>query len=125
MPVSQSCAVAKSENSGGPLDNQTWCWPPQNRTHLTALWPMEQSSTFDCPVARNVSIKVKVRSSKFKLVPIPCQEAMTNLQLTPVQETLGQAQIHWIEKPRDFIILQWSLQTVEAKRFVRFISLKS
>ena len=22
--LSQSCAVAKSENSGGPLDNQTW-----------------------------------------------------------------------------------------------------
>ena len=65
-PVSQSCAVAKSNrNSGGPMDNQTWHkndWPPQKlpkfgfRTRTTALWPMEQSSIlsakFDCPVAR-------------------------------------------------------------------------
>ena len=54
----------KVNNSGKPLDNQTWHtnnWPQQNltkfgfRTHTTALWPIEQSSIlfakFDCPVA--------------------------------------------------------------------------
>ena len=65
-PDSPSCAVAKSENSGRPLDNETWHidgWPQQKlnlpkfgfRTRATGLWPMEsfiQSAKFDCPVAR-------------------------------------------------------------------------
>ena len=52
-------------NSGGPLDNQTWHtndWLQQElpkfgfpTSHTTALCPMEQSSIlsakFDCPVA--------------------------------------------------------------------------
>ena len=63
-PVSQSCAVDKSENFGGQLDIQTWHingWPQEKlskfgfRTHAIALWPMEQSSflsaKLDCPVA--------------------------------------------------------------------------
>ena len=56
--------LLKMENSGGPLDNQTWhtdSWPQQKLpkfgvcTHTTSLWPMEQSSIlsdkFDSPVA--------------------------------------------------------------------------
>ena len=47
------CITLDLENSGGPLDDQTWQkkgWPQQKlpkfgfRTHTTALWPMEQSS---------------------------------------------------------------------------------
>ena len=53
-PVSQSCAVAESNNKHG--------WPQETlpkfgfRAHTFALWPMEQpsilSAKFDCPVAR-------------------------------------------------------------------------
>ena len=56
--------LLKMENSGGPLDNQTWhtdSWPQQKlpkfsfHSHTTSLWTMEQSSIlsakFDSPVA--------------------------------------------------------------------------
>ena len=68
-PVSQSCAVAKSDHSGRPLDSQTCYtnfWPQQKlpkfgfRTRTTALWPVEQSSIlsakFDCLVPQKFSL---------------------------------------------------------------------
>ena len=59
--VSQTCAVAKTENPGGSLDNQTWqtnIWLQLPgfgfRVQTTTLGSMEQSSIlsakFDCPV---------------------------------------------------------------------------
>ena len=66
----------KVNNSGKPLDNQTWHtnnWPQQNltkfgfRTDTTALWPIEQSSIlfakFDCPEAHlNLPVLVTVHA---------------------------------------------------------------
>ena len=66
----KKCCMLEEENSGGPLDSQTWPtsgWLQQKlpkfgfRTHTTALWPVEQSSIlsakFDCSVARlNISL---------------------------------------------------------------------
>ena len=70
----ESCTVAKSEHSGGPLENETkpWHshgWPQQYfpqfgfRTHTTAFSPMEQpsilSAKFDRLVAyQNISLCV-------------------------------------------------------------------
>ena len=59
------------DNSGGPLDNQTWhlYWPQKKppkfgfRAQTTALWPMEQScilfAKFDCRVHMIVKLPYK------------------------------------------------------------------
>ena len=58
--VSQSCAVAKNENSGGPLGIQPWLtngWPQQKLpnfgflTHTTALWSVEKPTILSAHVA--------------------------------------------------------------------------
>ena len=67
-PVLQSCAVAKSENSGGPLDNQTWqtAWKTaplakvqlceyENQTLEAFVAASYSYVKYDCPVAQQNS----------------------------------------------------------------------
>ena len=58
-PVSQSCAVAESDNQTCIVHTNGWLQQKLQKisdSHTTALWPVEKSSTlsvkFGCPVAR-------------------------------------------------------------------------
>ena len=91
----------KVNNSGRPLDNQTWHTngsPQQKlpksgfRTRLTALWPMEQSSIlsakFHCPVARIVKLPYSPNLFSWKYLNILLEESI-------VKETLITQNITW------------------------------
>ena len=86
----------KVNNSGRPLDNQTWHTngsPQQKlpksgfRTRLTALWPMEQSSIlsakFDCPVAHIVKLAYSPNLFSWKYLNILLEELIVKENLIP------------------------------------------
>ena len=82
-PVSQSCAVAESNNKHG--------WPQESlpdfgfRTHTFALWPMEQpsilSAKLDCPLARqNFSLLATAYDCEIGLSAQSNSDSSTQLQ---------------------------------------------
>ena len=101
----------KVNNSGKPLDNQTWHtnnWLQQNRRHFgfradtTALWPIEQSSIlfakFDCPVAHlNLPLLATVHACETVLLSSVPEDVLLRfeffLQLNLSRETNSPAPV--------------------------------